>query len=379
MQMEVTMNTVIHIGIDVHKDSYSLCAYDFSTNQSFAQMRIESRNELVVNYVERLLSNHEGRDVTILCGYEAGPSGYGLYRYLDERNIPCVLMAPTSLPKAPGSRVKNDRLDAMELAKHLAYGTYSAVSVPTLEDEAVKDYTRMRNARVEALKKAKQNLLSFLLRRSRSFSEGRSYWTQIHYRWLRQQQFSDPLDQETFNEYLQEVIDQQEKVDRFDNRIAEIADDERWNERVSKLRCFRGIETHTALSLVSEIGDFSRFRTAQQFSAFLGLVPTEDSSGQRELRGGITKTGNVRLRKLLVEGANATLRGSMYGQKSKRLKARQAGNEAQVIAYADRANRRMHRVYDQLTVRQVHRNKAKVAVARELSCFIWGMMNDKID
>ncbi len=371
------MTTVIYIGIDVHKDSYSLCAYHFRNKQAFAQMKIESRDELVVRYVHRLAGEHE--DIEILCGYEAGPSGFGLYRLLQSAGIPCVLMAPTSLPKTPGNRVKTDRLDAIELAKHLAYGTYSAVSIPTLEDEAVKDYTRMRNARVEALKKAKQNLLSFLLRKGKSFSEGKSYWTITHYRWLRQQQFTDSLDQETFSEYLQEVIDQQEKVDRFNGRIEEIAQDERWSERVSKLRCFRGIETHTALSLVSEICDFSRFRTPQQFSAFLGLVPSEASSGQRELKGGITKTGNIQLRKLLVQGANATLRGGMYGQKSKRLKARQTGNEAQVIAYADRANRRMHRRYNQLTARGVHSNKAKVAVARELSCFIWGMMNDRID
>ena len=373
------MITVIYIGIDVHKDTYSLCAFNFSNNQVFAQARIQSRDELVVNYVNRLRVKHEGQGVEILCGYEAGPSGFGLHRHLQSAGIPCVLMAPTSLPKAAGNRVKTDRLDALELAKHLAYGTYSAVSIPTVEDEAVKDYTRMRNARVEALKKAKQNLLSFLLRKGKSFSEGKSYWTQIHYRWLRVQQFTEPLDQETFNEYLQEVIDQQEKVDRFNGRIEEIAQDERWSERVSKLRCFRGIETHTALSLVSEIGDFSRFRTPQQFSAFLGLVPSEASSGQREMKGGITKTGNVRLRKLLVEGANATLRGKMYGQKPKRLKARQAGNEAQVIAYADRTNRRMHRRYNQLIARGVHNNKAKMAVARELSCFIWGMMNDRID
>lgn len=373
------MNTVIHIGIDVHKDSYSLCAYHFTSNQAFAQMRIESRDELVVTYINRLLSNYEDQDIEVLCGYEAGPSGFGLYRYLHAKGIACVLMAPTSLPKAVGNRVKTDRLDALELAKHLAYGTYSQVHVPTVDDEAVKDYTRMRTARVEALKKAKQNLLSFLLRKGRSFTEGRSYWTITHYRWLRKQQFGELLDQETFNEYLQEVIDQQEKVNRFDLRIKEIAEEERWREPVGKLRCFKGIETHTALSLVSEIGDFSRFATAQQFSAFLGLVPSENSSGQRELRGGITKTGNVRLRKLLVEGANATLRGGMYGQKSKRLKARQAGSEAQVIAYADRANRRMHHVYNHLVFRGVHRNKAKVAVARELSCFIWGMMNERID
>ena len=154
-----------------------------------------------------------------------------------------------------------------------------------------------------------------------------------------------------------------------------------YRERVEKLRCFKGIDTHThtALSLVCEIGDFSRFATAAQFSAYLGLVPREDSSGQRERRGGITKGGNTRLRMLLTEGANAATRGSLYGTKSKKLKARQAGNPAQVIAYADRAQRRLHRTYNKLVLNSVPRNKAIVAVARELSCFIWGMMNDRID
>jgi transposase len=144
----------------------------------------------------------------------------------------------------------------MELSKHLAFGTYSAVHVPTSEDEAVKNYTRLRNTRVDALKKAKQNLLSFLLRYGRVFSEGKNYWTQIHYTWLKRQQFTDPVDQETFNEYLQEVHDQQDKVDRYNQRIEELSQLDAYREKVAKLRCFRGIETHTALSLVSEIGGF---------------------------------------------------------------------------------------------------------------------------
>ena len=153
-------------------------------------------------------------------------------------------MAPTTLPKASGNRVKN--------------------------------FSRLRNTRKESLKKAKQNLLSFLLRMGRTFGEGKSYWTHLHFKWLKGQKFDDMVDQETFDEYLQEVHDQQEKV--------------------AKLCCFRGIETHTALSPVSEIGDFSRFATAQQFSAFLGPVPGEQSSGQRERRGAITKAGDTRLR-----------------------------------------------------------------------------------
>ena len=371
------MNTVINIGIDVHKDSYSLCSYSFATKQAFGQTRIASNSNLVIKYVRKLQEAQP--NVEVLCGYEAGPTGYGLYRDLEKAGIGCVIMAPTTLPKASGNRVKNDRLDAMELSKHLAFGTYSAVHVPTSEDEAVKNYTRLRNTRVDALKKAKQNLLSFLLRSGRVFSEGRNYWTNIHYAWLKRQQFTDPVDQETFNEYLQEVYDQQDKVDRYNQRIEELAERDEYREKVAKLCCFRGIETHTALSLVSEIGDFSRFATAQQFSAFLGLVPSEESSGQRERRGTITKAGNTRLRMLLIEGAKSTLRASAFGKKSKRLLARQKGNDAEVIAYADRANRRLHRVYGRLTTRGVHHNKATVAVARELSCFVWGMMNNRID
>jgi transposase len=370
------MNTVIYIGIDVHKDSYSLCSFLFSSGTSFGQSRIGSKSKLVVKYVHKIRELHP--ECKVLCGYEAGPTGYGLYRDLEKAGIPCVIMAPTSLPKAPGNRVKNDRLDAMNLAKQLAWGTYSPVYVPTPQDEAVKNYTRLRNTRKLALKKAKQNLLAFLLRLGRQYGGGKTYWTQAHYTWLRDQQFSDAVDQETFNEYLQEVHDQQEKVDRYDAKIEEIAAQEAYREYVAKLRCFRGIETHTALSLVTEIGDFSRFARAQQFSSYLGLVPSEDSSGTREHRGAITKAGNTRLRLLLIEGAQATVRSRLYGRKSKRLLARQKGNDAEVIAYADRANKRLHRVYSNLVSRGVHHNKATVAAARELSCFVWGMMTDRI-
>jgi transposase len=371
------MNTVIHIGIDVHKDTYSLCSFNFSAQKSFGQTRIAGKSALVVKYVRKLQKEHP--DCTVLCGYEAGPTGYGLYRDLAQADIPCVIMAPTSLPKAPGNHVKTDRIDAEDLARHLAWGTYSAIHIPTPEDEAIKNYTRLRNTRQKALRRAKQNLLSFLLRHGRCFTGGTNYWTKVHYRWLKEQLFQDVVDQETFNEYLQEIHDQQEKVDRYNQRIEELAAQEAYQDRVSKLRCFRGIETHTALAFIAEVGDFCRFATPQQFSAFLGLVPKENSSGQRERRGSITKAGNQRLRLLLIEGANSTLKSNIYGKKSKRLLARQKGNEPDVIAYADNANRRLHRVYNHLVARGVHHNKATVAVARELSCFIWGMMNNRIN
>ncbi|MCF7943771.1 MAG: IS110 family transposase [Spirochaetia bacterium] len=371
------MNTVVYIGIDVHKDTYALSSFLFSTNSIFGQSTIASKSELVKKYVTRIQKEYP--DFDVLCGYEAGPTGYGLYRDLERYGIPCVIMAPTTLPKASGDRVKNDRLDSQYLSKQLAFGTYSAVHVPTATDAAVKNFTRLRNTRKTALKKAKQNLLSFLLLVGRAYPESGSYWTLKHYAWLRKQEFRVPVEQETFNEYLQEVFDQQEKVDRYDAKIEEIAAQDEYRKQVTKLRCFRGIDTHTALSLITEISDFNRFASAQQFSSFLGLVPSEDSSGKRERRGTITKAGNSRIRLLLVEAANSTLRSSMYGKKSKRLLARQNGHEADVIAYADRANRRLHKVYNHLVSRGVLSNKAKIAAARELSCFVWGMMTSNIE
>jgi len=226
------MNTVIQIGIDVHKDSYSLCSYSFETKQPFGQSRIASNNQMVVKYVRKLLADRPG--CTAVCGYEAGPTGYVLYRELRDAGIPCVIMAPTSLPKAPGSRVKNDRLDAQALAQHLAWGTYSTVHVPTVQDEAVKNFTRLRNARKESLKRAKQNLLSFLLLMGRSFNEGKSYWTQVHYTWLKRQRFDNSINQMTFDGYLREVVDQQEKVDQLDREIEILAAKDEYREPVGR-------------------------------------------------------------------------------------------------------------------------------------------------
>lgn len=191
------MSTVIYIGIDVHKDTYTLSSFLFSTNRVFGQSTIANSSNLVKKYVEKIQKEYPGSEV--LCGYEAGPTGYGLYRDVERYGIPCVIMAPTTLPKASGDRVKNDRLDAQLLSKQLAFGTYSAVYVPTTKDEAVKNFTRLRNTRKTALKKAKQNLLAFLLLVGNCYPDG-SYWTLKHYAWLRRQEFGDPVDQQTFNE-----------------------------------------------------------------------------------------------------------------------------------------------------------------------------------
>ena len=182
--------------------------------------------------------------------------------------------------------------------------------------------------------------------------------------------------QETLSEYLVTYTQLSDKLERFDKRIEELAQRDEYREKVNKLVCFKGIKTHTALSFVAEIGDFKCFPSAGQFAAFLGLVPGEHSSGPSQRRGSITKAGNSHLRRLLVESANCYNRVQV-GRKSAALKARQAGNTPEVIAYADKANDRLRRKYMRIMTRS-RANIAKTAVARELACFIWGMMNDKI-
>jgi transposase len=232
----------------------------------------------------------------------------------------------------------------------------------------------MRNDVKDTLKKIKQQTLAFCTRHGKRFTEGRSYWTQKHLNWLKKLEFSDSILQEAFNEYLTLYHQAVDKIDIFDKRINEFACSERYEDKVKRLTCFIGIKNHTALATIVETGDFARFPTAQHYASYLGLVPGEDSSGGSIQRTGITKAGNSHVRKLMVESAQCYNRGGI-GAKSKALRARQAGNEPRVIAYADRANERLKRKCYRIMFNS-KRNIAVTAVARELACFVWGMMTD---
>lgn len=271
--------------------------------------------------------------------------------------------------------IKTDKRDARNISKCLAYNLYSSVYVPTETDNAIKEYIRMRDSEKLTLKRVKQQLLAFCTRMGKKF-DGASYWTQKHLRWLNTLKFDNPILQETFDEYYTLYQQAETKVALFDKRIEELALMDEYRENVKKLCCFIGIATHTALSLIVEVGDFSRFIKAQNFASFLGLVPGEHSSGESQKRTGITKAGNSHLRRLLVEAAQGYTHGKV-GYKSKVLRARQSGNEAKVIAYADRANERLKSRFYKLSFHS-KRNIAVTAVARELACFVWGMMTGNL-
>jgi transposase len=272
-------------------------------------------------------------------------------------------------------RVKTDKRDAGNIARCLAFRTYSAVYVPTTEDGAVKEYIRMRDDQKKALKIIKQQTLSLVLRHGHRFEEGKNYWTIKHVTWLKSLNLGGVL-QESLDEYLITYDYLNDKIKRLEQRIEEFAGTERYSEKVKKLSCLIGVKTYTALSVVVEIGDFKRFPSAEKLASFVGLVPGEESSGEKQNRSGITKAGNTHVRKLLIEAAQGYAKGAI-GYKSTDLKRRQSGNTPQVIAYADKANERLRRKFYRMTLKnKIHRNVAVTAIARELACFMWGLMTD---
>ncbi len=368
------MNSIVYIGMDVHKESYNLCCYRFEEDKLQYHQKIAPDYRQVLKYLEQVRARFTD-DVTFVCGYEAGCLGYTLYHQLTDHGVKCMILAPTTMGITNTNRVKTDKKDAGNIARCLAFHTYSAVHIPTEEDEAVKEYLRMRDDHKKALKIVKQQILALVLRQGFHFTEGKNYWTLKHIDWLKSLNLGG-LIQESLEEYFITYEYLTDKIARFDQRIDELACGERYQEKVKKLRCFIGVKTHTALSVVVETGDFVRFAKAEKYAAYLGLVPGEDSSGEKQKRTGITKAGNSHIRKLLVESAQSYTRGAI-GHKSLDLKRRQKGNSAQVIAYADKANERLRRKFYRMTLKNnTNRNVAATAVARELACFVWGLMTD---
>jgi len=369
------MTSIIYVGMDVHTTNYTLCCYSITTDKIFATTAMVPEYRNILKYLERV-EQELGGDCHFQCGYEAGCLGYSLHNQLTAHNVDCVILAPSTMATTKKKGIKTDKRDASNIAKCLAYNTYSPVYVPTGEDNAIKEYIRMRNDVKDTLKRTKQQITAFCTRHGKQFTEGRSKWTQKHLEWLRKLDLCDAVLQETLQEYLVIYDQAVDKVELFDKRIAEFACTEKYEEQVNRLCCFIGIKTHTALATIVETGDFQRFPTAQHYASYLGLVPGEDSSGDTVRRTGITKAGNSQIRKLLVEAAHCYSRGAV-GTKSKALKERQFRNDPKVIAYADRANERLKRKYYRIMFHS-KRNIAVTAVARELACFIWGMMTDNI-
>ena len=372
------MKRILRIGMDVHSTNYTLCAIEpiiGEDDRIFANIQVTPDYKNILMFIENLkMKLGLDNEYDIQCGYEAGCLGYSLYNQLTAANVKCVILAPTTMLTPQGKRVKTDARDALMIAQCLAYGGYHAVYIPTEEDDSVKEYLRMRDDHKLALKKVKQQINAFCLRHGHHYSGTK--WTITHWKWLKKLEVSK-LYRETLDEYMASYEEQTAKIERFDKRIEELASQERYQEKVKKLGCFLGIKTHTALSLIVETGDFERFAKGNTYAAYLGLAPGENSSGNDINRTGISKAGNSHLRLLLIEAARGICKGAV-GHKSKELRSRQSGNTAEVIAYADKANTRLRSRYYKFIRHGKKQNVAVAAIARELACFVWGMMTDHI-
>ena len=374
------MKSLVYVGMDVHKASYSLCCFFPSAGEFFGEAKIEAGAKLVkadLAEMSRVLSEKGFDDVAFVTGYEAGCLGFSLYKDLTKIGIECKVIAPTTLSvEACISKKKSDRKDAKMLARNLAYGTCKFVHIPDDVDLETKEYIRMRADHVIALKKVKQQINALCLRLGEEYSDG-AKWTAKHLGWLKGLKLPG-LVREALDEYIDTYEKASEKLERLNGKIAERAEMPRYKETTDRFNCLKGVTKQGALTVVAEIGDFSRFETPNELCSYLGLAPGENSSGQRESRLGITKLGNGAVRTQLVESAQAIVRGTP-GKKSKKTSSKQAGMPARVVSYCDRATERMMRKFRRLLGRNVAYNKAIVAIARELACFLWGLANDRLD
>ncbi len=362
------MKSVRYVGLDVDAEKIAVAIVS-SLGEIVEERQIKHQASAIQKYFNRLRE-----EADVFSCYEAGCFGFGLARQLEEMGVSCVVAAPGLIPRKASDRVKTDRRDALQLARVLRSGDVTAVAIPTEEDETVRDYLRMQEDLKGDLKKTKQRILHFLLRQGLRYQEG-STWTGKHRAWLAGLQFDHALIQETLAEYLAHLADLEEKCLRIQERIEALAEGPRYAEPVRVLKGFKGVQTLTALSLVAEVGDFQRFGRAEQFMAFLGLVPAEHSSGGKRRLGGITKAGNSRLRKLLVEAA---WHYRYAYRASPRVAKRRAGLAPELLNYLNRASRRLTRKFQGLLYRNKRSTVAVTAVARELSGFVWGAMVGKM-
>lgn len=302
--------------------------------------------------------------------YEAGPTGYGLHRQIIGLGHACQIVAPSLIPKKPGDRVKTNRRDAVGLAKLLRAGELTAVWVPDDRHEAMRDLCRARDAAVKDRRVKRQQLTSFLLRHSRHFVDGKNNWTKKHERWLLSLKFEHVEHRIVFEEMMLSLRQAQDRLDRLEQAIRNAVPDWSLAEQVTALMAMRGLDLISTSTLLSEIGDLSRFRTPRELMAYLGLVPSEHSTGDSVKRGPITKAGNHRARRTLIECAWSYQHPPRVG-KDKQTLVEAAPRAAREIAW--KAQHRLHGRYRTLTRRGKLKTVAITAVARELSGFIWAI------
>ena len=353
------------VGLDVHKSSISIAWCEGGARApAVALGRVEHD---VSRLLKKLAPLGAPQDVCI--AYEAGPTGFGLYRKLCELGYACIVAAPNKTPTTPGPKVKTDRRDAASLAFNLRSGTLTSVSVADEQTEAFRDLTRYREDVREELHRARQQVVMFLLRHDRRFEH--SHWTNIHREWIRSQRFAHECQKHVLEESYQEVVRLEEKLERLEQIVERTAlEHERFAPLFRALQAFRGMRVITAATLIAELGDLRRFKSAPKLMGFLGLTPREHSSGSKTSRGSITKAGNSHVRRVLVESA---WHGRHRPANTKALLARSKGLSEDVLALSWKAQHRLHERWRRMRAKDKDVNKIVIAMARELAGFVWAL------
>jgi len=354
------------VGMDVHKETIAV-----SVAEAFGgEIRFLGVFPNTSGAVGKLIRQLRKGEAKVSCCYEAGPCGYGLHRQLVNMGVANQVVAPSLIPKKPGERVKTDRRDSLSLARLLRAGELTSVWVPDATEEALRDLTRAREDLKRLELQAKQRLSAFLLRHGKTYDGSKQRWTRMHLRWLEKVKFDLQVHQIIFQEYLDTILMLSRRAEALDKQIESVGPASALGPLIGALMALRGIDRLAATSLMAEIGDLRRFPTAPQLMAYLGLVPSEYSSGPSQNRGGITKTGNGHARRVLVEAAWSYRHPARKTAHMQR-KAKGTTEAAQEIAW--KAQTRLCARYRLLESRGKLNVKIATAIARELVGFIWAM------
>jgi len=360
---------VKYIGLDVHKNSISIANADQGRD---AEVRYYGKVAYDMDQLLKVFRKFISQGVELKCVYEAGGCGYHLYRFLISNGIDCTVVAPSKIPRKSGDRLKNDKRDCISLARLHRAGELTPIYVPNEEDEALRDVVRARGDAQNANKKAKQQLGAFLLRYHIVFS-GKSKWSKAYFNWLADISMPHPAQQITLQEYIDTVNMCSERVMRLTEQIRQLSEKSRLNKLIKSFQSMRGVSLIVASTLAAELGDFSRFEHPEEIMAYLGLIPSEFSSGEKQHKGAITKTGNGQVRKVLIEAAQSY---RLPARKSRAILKRQEAVPKEVCDIAWKAQLRLCSRYQHLVMKGKNANLAKTAVARELAGFVWAIARE---
>jgi transposase len=357
-------NNVLYVGLDVHKNSIdvAIAAID-------GEVRHYGRIDGDLKTLDKVIRKLHSKGSEPRFAYEAGPCGYQVYRHLTARGYSCLVAAPALIPRRPGDRIKCDRRDALTLARLFRAGELTAIRVPDSDDEAMRDLTRAREDAVNVERAAKQRTAAFLLRHGSRYP-GKTPWSRAHWSWLQQQVMEHPAQQIVLQEYLDAVRSASSRVQRLTDQIRELMPQWRRAPFVAAYQALRGVSLITAATVAAEVGELSRFRNPKELMAYLGLVPSEYSSGASIRRGRITKAGNGHARRVLVEAAWAY---RLRARITRPLLLRQEGLSESIRQIAWKAQIRLCARYRRFLARGKTKQTIVTAIARELAAFLWAI------